>query len=147
MTVPKINNTDTDTFFRHQIFSIPIPVLFLVPNFSDTGSETFFRYQIFPITVRRLFPIPNFIATGSETFSGANLFQYRFRYHLKNEKFPVLGIFNFFGGIGTGIRTNWYREKVSEPVSVKFGIGKMSRNRYRKYLVPEKSTGIGIENI
>ena len=29
-------------------------------------------------------------------------------------------------------------EKVSEPVSVKFGIGKKSRNRYRKNLVPKK---------
>ena len=37
-------------FFQYQLFSIPIPVLFLVPNFSETGSETFsgtifFRYQ------------------------------------------------------------------------------------------------------
>ena len=40
VTVPKIfNDTDTDTFFRYQIFPIPIPVLFPVPNFSDTGSE------------------------------------------------------------------------------------------------------------
>ena len=69
MTVPKIlNDTGTDTFFRYQIFTIPIPVLFSgtkffryrfrdffpVPNFTDTGSETFFRYQFFPIPV----PIP-----------------------------------------------------------------------------------------
>ena len=80
VTVPKmLNDTDTDTFFRYQIFSIPIPVLFPVPNFSDTGSETFFRYQIFPIPVPRL-------------FSGTNFFRYRFRYHQKNEKFPVPGI-------------------------------------------------------
>ena len=47
VTVPKmLDDTDTDTFFRYQIFLIPIPVLFSVPNFSDTGSETFFRYQI-----------------------------------------------------------------------------------------------------
>ena len=56
---------------------------------------------------------------------------------------PIPGIpgtenFHFFGGIGTGIGTNWYRKKVSEPVSVKFGIGKKSRNRYRKNLVPKK---------
>ena len=50
-------------------------------------------------------------------------------------------------GTGTGIEKNWYRKKVSEPVSVKFGTGKKSRNRYRKNLVPEKSTGIGIVNI
>merc|ERR1719222_1372607 len=49
-----LNDTDTDTFIRYQIFSIPIPVLFLVLNFTDTGSETFFWCQIFPIPV----PIP-----------------------------------------------------------------------------------------
>ena len=32
---------------------------------------------------------------------------------------PVSGIFHFFGGIGT----NWYRKKVSEPVSAKFDTG------------------------
>ena len=32
---------------------------------------------------------------------------------------PVPRIFNFFGGIGNGIGTNWYRKKVSEPVSEK----------------------------
>ena len=46
--------------------------------------------------------------------------------------------FIFSGGIGTGIGKIWYRKKVSEPVSVKFGIGKKSRNRYRKNLVPKK---------
>ena len=46
---------------------------------------------------------------------------------------PGTGNFHFFGGIGTGIEKNWYRKKVSEPVSEKFGT--------------EKSTGIGIENI
>ena len=48
---------------------------------------------------------------------------YRYR------EFPVPGIFIFFGGIGTGIGTNWYRKKVSE----KFGTG--------------KSLGTGIGNI
>ena len=45
----------------------------------DTGSDTFFRYQIFPI------PVPIL-------FSGTNFFRYRFRYHQKNQKFPVPGI-------------------------------------------------------
>ena len=36
----------------------------------------------------------------------------------------------FLGGIGTAFEKNWYRKKVSEPVSEKFGTG--------------KSTGIGI---
>ena len=38
-------------------------------------------------------------------------------------------------------------EKVLEPLSVRIGIGKKSWNRYRKYLVPRESTGIGIGNI
>ena len=46
---------------------------------------------------------------------------------------PVPGIFIFFGGIGTGIGKIWYRKKY--------------RYRYRKNLVPEKSTGIGIGKI
>ena len=46
---------------------------------------------------------------------------------------PVPGIFHFFGGIGTGIGTNWYRKK--------------SRNRYRSNLVPIKSLGTGIGKI
>ena len=56
--------------------------------------------------------------------------------HLKGAEcdVPVPGICHFFGGIGK----NWYRKKVSEPVSEKFGTGKKSRNRYRKNLVPEK---------
>ena len=55
-------------FFRYQIFTIPIPVLFSgtkffryrfrdffpIPNFTDTGSETFFRYHIFPIPREKL---------------------------------------------------------------------------------------------
>ena len=49
------------------------------------------------------------------------------------EKVPEPGIFHISGGIGTGIGKIWYRKKVSEPVSEKFGTG--------------KSTGIGIENI
>ena len=68
--------------------------------------------------------------------------------HLESEyDVPVPGIFHFFGGIGTGIGTNWYRKKVSEPVSEKFSTGKKSRNRYRQNLVPEKSLGTGIRKI
>ena len=60
---------------------------------------------------------------------------------------PGIGNFSFFGGIGTGIGKNWYRKKVSVPVSEKFGTVKKSRNRYRKNLVPEKSLGTGIGKI
>ena len=52
VTVPKmLNDTDTDTFFRYQIFSIPIPVLFAVPNFSHTGSDTTRKNEQFPVPV------------------------------------------------------------------------------------------------
>ena len=60
---------------------------------------------------------------------------------------PLLGIVHFFWRYRTRYGKQLAPEKVSEPVSVKFGIGKKSRNRYRKNLVPEKSTGIGIVNI
>ena len=46
--------------------------------------------------------------------------------------------------LGTGIGKIWYRKKVSEPVSGRFGTDKKYRYRYRKYLVSEKSIGIGI---
>ena len=42
---------------------------------------------------------------------------YRYR------ELPVSGIVHFFGGIRTGIAKIWYRLKVSEPVSEKFGTG------------------------
>ena len=60
---------------------------------------------------------------------------------------PRTGNFQFFGGIGTGIGTNWFRKKVSEPVPKKFGTEKKSRNRYRQNLVPEKSLGTSIKKI
>ena len=40
-----------------------------------------------------------------------------------------------------------YRKKVSVSVSAKSGTGKKYRYRYRQNLVPEKSIGIGIEDI
>ena len=53
--VPNFSETDSETFFRYQIFSIPIPRLFSVPNFFRYRFRDFFRYQIFPIPV----PIPS----------------------------------------------------------------------------------------
>ena len=52
-TVPKMLN-DTGTFFPVANIFDTYTGTFSVPNFSD--SETFFRYQIFPIGVLRLFP-------------------------------------------------------------------------------------------
>ena len=76
-------------------------------------------------------------------------------------EFPVPGFFHFFGGIGTGIGTNWYRKKVSEPVSEKFGTGadffcqhfgirnisNGYRNRYREFVIFSGGTGTGIGKI
>ena len=49
---------------------------------------------------------------------------------------------SFLDGTGTG--KIWSRKKVPVPVPKKFGPGKKYRSRYRKKLVPEKSTGTGI---
>ena len=49
----------------------------------------------------------------------------------------------FLDGTGTGTGKNWSRKKVPVPVPEKFGPGK--KYRYRKNLVPEKSTGPGTE--
>ena len=87
LTVTKmLNNTDTDTFFRYQIFSIPIHVLFSVSNFTVTGSKNHQKIEKFPAPVLiryryplQIFQIPkfwrrksvlvsNFSDTGSETF-------------------------------------------------------------------------------
>ena len=62
---------------------------------------------------------PSVINPEGKISSSHQSVTYRYR------EFPVPGIFNFFGGIGTGIGTNWYRKKVSEPVSEKFGTGKL----------------------
>ena len=64
VTVPNILN-DTDTFFRYQLFSIPIPLLFSVPNISDTGSETFFRYRFRYNQKNEKFPVPGIPGTGT----------------------------------------------------------------------------------
>ena len=60
-----LNETETETFFRYQNFSIPNPILFSIPKFSETDTDTFFdtknfrnRYRYF---FRNLFfpkPIP-----------------------------------------------------------------------------------------
>ena len=50
-----------------------------------------------------------------------------------------IGNFSFFLVVSEPVSEKiWHRKKVSEPVSVKFGIAKKSWNRYRKDLVPKK---------
>ena len=62
-----LNDTDSETFFRYQIFSRPIPRLFSVPKFFETDSETFFQYSFFSRPIPRLFSVPIFFETGSDT--------------------------------------------------------------------------------
>ena len=55
-------------------------------NLNDTDSETFFRYQIFSRPILRLFPVSKFFETGSETFFGTKFFRDRFRDYKKIKK-------------------------------------------------------------
>ena len=93
-----LSETESETFFRYQFFSIPNPILFSIPNFfryryryffryqffSDTNTDTFFNTKIFPIPIPILFSIPNFFETDTDTFFDTKIF--RNRYHQKNWK-------------------------------------------------------------
>ena len=108
VTVPKLlNDTDTDTFIRYQIFSIPIPVLFSVPNISDTGSDTNkknensrYRYLYGTDTHHKSYKFLNFgnknKGFSSETFSGTKFFRYRFRDFFPVPNFSDTGSETFF---------------------------------------------------
>ena len=55
LTVPKIlSDTDTDTFFRYQIFTIPIPVIFYGTKIFRYWFRDFFLYHFFPIPREKL---------------------------------------------------------------------------------------------
>ena len=85
----------------------------------DTGTE--FRRQ--SLGILKIYNGYRYrIGTGTENFSFFWWYRNRYRKNLVPEK-----------SLGTGIGQIWYRKKVSEPVSGKFGT--------------VKSTGIGIENI
>ena len=80
---PVPNISDTDIFFRYQIFPIPIPRLFSGTKFFRY--RYFFRYQIFLIPIPRL-------------FSGIKFFRYQSFFPVpifsdtdttKKRKFPV----------------------------------------------------------
>ena len=64
-----LNETESETFFRYQIFPIPNPILLSIPFFFDTESDTFFRYRI-------------------RYFFQYQIFRYRIRSHQKNRKVP-----------------------------------------------------------
>ena len=94
-----LNETESETFFRYQIFSIPNPILFSIPIFFDTDTDTFFdtkilrnryqyffRYQNFSKPIPILFSIPNFFETDTDTFLDTNKFRNRYRYYRNNRK-------------------------------------------------------------
>ena len=89
-----LNETESKTFFRYQIFSIPnpilfcdtnffpipIPILFSIPKKIETDTNTFidtknFRNQVFLIPNPILFSIPNF-------------FRYQYRYFFRYQILP-----------------------------------------------------------
>ena len=121
-----LNETETETFFRYQNFSIPNPILFSIPKFSETDTDTFFdtknfrnRYRyffqnlFFPKPIPILITIPFFSIPNPILFPITNISEFGV---------PVPGI----PGIGNLSYFWWYR------------------NRYRKKLVPEKSLGTDI---
>ena len=85
--VLNIFDTDTGTFFRYQIFPIPVPRLF-----SDTKFD---RYRF-----RDFFPVPNFSDTGSDTTRKMKNSRYRHLNstgtHYKSSKFLNFGNKNQF---------------------------------------------------
>ena len=80
-----LNETESETFFRYQIFSIPNPILFLIPIFFRY--RYFFRYQNFTKPIPILFSIPNFFETDTDTFFETKIFRNRNRYFFRYQFF------------------------------------------------------------
>ena len=91
-----LNETETETFFRYQNFSIPNPILFSIPKFSETDTDTFFdtknfrnRYRyffrnlFFPKPIPILITIPFFqYRSSSSTSKLSSLFSNKHRHPL-----------------------------------------------------------------
>ena len=82
-----LNETESETFFRYQIFLIPNPILFPIPIFFRYRYRYFFRYQNFTKPIPILFSIPKFFETDTDTFFDTNFFRNRYRYFFWNQKF------------------------------------------------------------
>ena len=123
--VLNIFDTDTGTFFRYQIFPIPVPRLF-----SDTKFD---RYQF-----RDFFPVPNFSDTGSDTTIKMKNSRYRYLYgtgtHYKSLKF-----LNF------GNETQFRYQIFPIPVPRLFSGTKFRRYRFRDFLSVPNLTDTGSE--
>ena len=83
-----LNETESETFFRYQIFSIPNPILFPIPIFFRYRYRYFFRYQNFTKPIPILFSIPKFFETDTDTFFDTKNFRNRYRYHPKKVSKP-----------------------------------------------------------
>ena len=94
---PELSVRNKWEFFRYQIFSIPIPILFFRTKFFRYQFRDFFRYQNFPLTIpippekNEKFPVPvpiinllNSKILATKISCGTKFFQYRFR-----DLFPV----------------------------------------------------------
>ena len=130
-----LNDTDSETFFRYQIFSRPIPRLFSVPKFFETDSETFFgthffrdrfrdffRYQIFsrpvPIPSKKVQKSRERDETGTQINTnnlknfktGSDIF---FRYQIFSRPIPRLFSVPNFSETGseTFFGTNFFRDR------------------------------------
>ena len=123
--VLNIFDTDTGTFFRYQIFPIPVPRLF-----SDTKFD---RYRF-----RDFFPVPNFSDTGSDTTIKMKNSRYRYLYgtgtHYKSLKF-----LNF------GNETQFRYQIFPIPVPRLFSGTKFRRYRFRDFLSVPNLTDTGSE--
>mgnify|MGYP007061037427 CR=1 FL=1 len=83
-----LNETESETFFRYQIFSIPNPILFPIPIFFR------YRYRNFSKPIPILFSIPIFFETDTDTFFDTKFFRNRYRYFFRYQFFskpiPIL---------------------------------------------------------
>ena len=88
-----LNETESETFFRYQIFSIPNPILFPIPIFFRYRYRYFFRYQNFSKPIPILFSIPEFFETESDTCFDTknfrNRYRYFFRYQIFSKPIPI----------------------------------------------------------
>ena len=78
-----LNETESETFFRYQIFSIPNPILFPIPIFLRYRYRYFFRYQNFTK------PIPIL-------FFDTKIFRNRYRYFFRYQFFSETDTDTFF---------------------------------------------------
>ena len=135
-----LNETESETFFRYQIFSIPNPILFPIPIFFRYRYRYFFRYQNFTKPIPILFSIPKIFETDTDTFFDTKIFRNRYRYFFRYQFFskpiPILfSIPNFFEtNTDTFFDTKNFRKPIPIPST------KMEKFRNREVSKPNCHT-------